>query len=69
MKAVASILVAGLALVLSPGAQAQLRIGAVLSVTGPGASLGIPEKNTIALMPQEIAGLRVEYLMLDDASD
>ena len=51
------------------GAEAQIKVGVVLSVTGPGASLGIPEKNTIALMPKEIGGRSVEYLVLDDASD
>ncbi len=55
--------------VLPFAAYAQVRIGVVLSVTGPGASLGIPEKNTVALMPKEIGGKSVEYIMLDDASD
>ena len=40
-----------------------------VSATGPAASLGIPEKNTIALMPQTIAGHKVNYIVLDDASD
>lgn len=50
-------------------AQAQLKIGVSLSTTGPAASLGIPEKNTIALLPQEIGGQKVEYIVLDDATD
>ena len=40
-----------------------------VSATGPAASLGIPEKNTIALMPQTIGGQMVNYIVLDDASD
>ena len=40
-----------------------------VSATGPAASLGIPEKNTIALMPQNISGQKVNYIVLDDASD
>ena len=40
-----------------------------VSATGPAASLGIPEKNTIALMPQTIGGQKVNYIVLDDASD
>ncbi len=40
-----------------------------VSATGPAASLGIPEKNTIALMPQSIGGQKVNYIVLDDASD
>ncbi|RQH06107.1 ABC transporter substrate-binding protein [Paraburkholderia dinghuensis] len=50
-------------------AVAQVKIGVTLSATGPAASLGIPEKNTIALLPKEIAGKSVEYIVLDDASD
>ena len=40
-----------------------------VSATGPAASLGIPEKNTIALLPQTIGGQKVNYIVLDDASD
>ena len=50
-------------------AHAQLKVGATLSLTGPAASLGIPEKNTIDLMPKKIGGLDVTYIVLDDASD
>jgi branched-chain amino acid transport system substrate-binding protein len=53
----------------TPKANAEIKIGAVLSLTGVGASLGIPEKNTIELMPAEIAGEKVSYIVLDDASD
>ncbi|MGF7129350.1 branched-chain amino acid transport system substrate-binding protein [Paraburkholderia sp. EB58] len=50
-------------------AMAQVKIGVTVSTTGPAASLGIPEKNTIALLPQEIGGKSVQYIVLDDASD
>jgi branched-chain amino acid transport system substrate-binding protein len=50
-------------------ALAQVRIGVTISSTGPAASLGIPEKNAIALLPREIAGKKVDYVILDDASD
>jgi branched-chain amino acid transport system substrate-binding protein len=48
---------------------AQVKIGVVLSTTGPAASLGIPEKNTVALLPKEIGGKTVQYIVLDDGSD
>ncbi|RKP58494.1 ABC transporter substrate-binding protein [Pararobbsia silviterrae] len=48
---------------------AQVKIGVVVSATGPAASLGIPEKNTIALLPTQIAGKSVEYVVLDDGTD
>ena len=37
-------------------ALAQVKIGVTVSTTGPAVSLGIPEKNTIALLPKTIAG-------------
>jgi branched-chain amino acid transport system substrate-binding protein len=60
----------GGACTLLPGlALAQVKIGLVLSLTGPAASLGIPARDTVALFPKEIAGQKVEYIVLDDASD
>ncbi|NHC06793.1 ABC transporter substrate-binding protein [Azonexus fungiphilus] len=50
-------------------AQADINVGVTLSATGPAASLGIPEKNTIDLLPRSIAGQKVNYIVLDDASD
>ena len=50
-------------------ARADINVGVTVSATGPAASLGIPEKNTIALMPQSIGGQKVNYIVLDDASD
>ncbi len=50
-------------------ALADITVGVTVSATGPAASLGIPEKNTIALMPQSIGGQKVNYIVLDDASD
>ena len=58
----------GLAFVTT-AAQADINVGVVLSATGPAASLGIPEKNTVALLPQSIGGEKVNYIVLDDASD
>jgi branched-chain amino acid transport system substrate-binding protein len=50
-------------------AHADINVGVTLSTTGPAASLGIPEKNTLALMPTSIAGQKINYIVLDDASD
>jgi branched-chain amino acid transport system substrate-binding protein len=50
-------------------AHADITVGVSLSATGPAASLGIPEKNTFALMPTSIAGQKINYIILDDASD
>jgi branched-chain amino acid transport system substrate-binding protein len=53
----------------SAAAFADINIGVSVSATGPAASLGIPEKNTIALLPTSIAGQKVNYIVLDDATD
>lgn len=58
-----------LAATLSLAAHADINIGVTVSATGPAASLGIPEKNTIALMPTTLGGQKVNYIVLDDASD
>ncbi|HEV7575914.1 MAG TPA: ABC transporter substrate-binding protein [Caldimonas sp.] len=58
-----------LAAALPCAAGAQIRIGVTLSTTGPAGSLGIPEKNTIALLPKTVSGQSIEYIVLDDASD
>ncbi len=50
-------------------ASAQVKVGVTLSATGPAASLGIPQKNSVALLPKTIGGKKVEYIVLDDASD
>lgn len=48
---------------------ADINVGVVVSATGPAASLGIPEKNTFALLPASIGGEKINYLLLDDVSD
>jgi branched-chain amino acid transport system substrate-binding protein len=66
LKLLAGALAIGFA---ATAAQADVTVGVTLSATGPAASLGIPEKNTIALLPTSIAGQKINYVVLDDASD
>lgn len=47
----------------------EIRLGATLSTTGPAASLGIPMKNTLQILPKEIDGVPVSWTILDDATD
>jgi branched-chain amino acid transport system substrate-binding protein len=65
----AALLPALIALAYAGSAAAQIKVGVSVSATGPAASLGIPEKNTISLLPKTIAGKTVEYIVLDDATD
>jgi branched-chain amino acid transport system substrate-binding protein len=54
---------------LSIPAWADINVGISLCATGTGAALGIPEKNTVALLPTMIAGEKINYIVLDDATD
>jgi branched-chain amino acid transport system substrate-binding protein len=61
---------AALALFLgAPAAAADLTVGFSVCATGPAASLGIPTRNTVALLPASIAGVKVSWIVLDDATD
>ncbi|GIK88122.1 MAG: branched-chain amino acid ABC transporter substrate-binding protein [Betaproteobacteria bacterium] len=62
-------LLPALALAIAGLAHAQINVGVTLSATGPAASLGIPEKNTFDLLPTTIAGEKINWIVLDDASD
>ena len=63
-------LIVGLTLVAAVfSVSAQIKIGISLATTGPAASLGIPEKNTVTLYPSTVAGQKIEYIVLDDATD
>ena len=48
---------------------AQVKVGVISSSTGPIAMVGIPQKNTVALMPTKAGGQTIEYIALDDGSD
>ena len=56
-------------LAASGTARADIVLGALLSTTGPAASLGIPERNVIDLLPKTIAGQTIRWIVLDDATD
>lgn len=50
-------------------ALAEIKVGVITSSTGPVAVVGIPQKNTAAMLPGEIGGQKIDYILLDDASD
>jgi branched-chain amino acid transport system substrate-binding protein len=58
-----------LALAAAGIVHAEINVGVTLSATGPAASLGIPEKNTFELVPTTIGGEKINWIVLDDASD
>jgi branched-chain amino acid transport system substrate-binding protein len=69
MKLIARLSAVFAAMVSASAASADINIGVILSLTGPAASLGIPERNTVELWPKEIAGHKINVTILDDASD
>lgn len=68
MKVIASVL-SVVALAAAMPVQAQVKIGVIASATGPTAFVGIPQKNSIALMPKKAGDFTIEYISYDDASD
>jgi branched-chain amino acid transport system substrate-binding protein len=50
-------------------ANADIKIGIVVSASGPGSALGQPQMRTIAALPKEIGGEKVVYVVLDDETD
>lgn len=56
-------------LCVAPGFAADINVGIILSATGPAAAIGNAERNGTTFGPTEIAGKKVNYLFLDEASD
>ncbi len=70
MKARLFVIATAAALLVGAGlAQAQIKIGAILSISGPGAGMGTGYKGAFAFFPTEIAGQKVQYIVRDDGTD
>jgi len=69
MKLVRSLIAAAVTLTAAAGALADINVGVSISLTGPGSGLGIPTQNQLKQFPKEIAGEKVNLIILDDASD
>ncbi|MDB6001475.1 MAG: Branched-chain amino acid transporter substrate-binding protein, partial [Rhizobacter sp.] len=70
LRPVIAALVLGAALLAAAlPARADISIGVTLSSTGPGASLGIPAEQALRMWPGEIAGQKVKFTILNDATD
>src|SRR5438876_3311147 len=50
-------------------ASAQVRIGLMVSATGPTSAIGIPQKNTAELLPKTAGNATIEYFQLEDGGD
>ena len=69
MRRLAAFFTAFVLVTASLPALAQVRIGLMVSSTGPTSAIGIPQKNTGDLLPRKIGNLAVEYIQLDDGGD
>src|SRR5881275_2541969 len=47
----------------------EITIGITTTTTGPGAALGIPERNALDFVVKEIAGVPLKVIVLDDGGD
>jgi branched-chain amino acid transport system substrate-binding protein len=47
----------------------EITIGITTTTTGPGAALGIPERNALEFVPKEIGGVPLKVIVLDDGGD
>ena len=56
-------------LAISAQAHAQIKLGAIMSISGPGAAMGVGYKGAVDFFPKEIAGQSIEYIVRDDATD
>ena len=71
----AGLLAAAATLALTAAASAQIKVGSVLSVTGPASFLGDPEKRTLEMYVEAlnakggINGQKIELKVYDDAGD
>ena len=69
MRRSTAVLVVACSFALAVPARAQITIGAILSITGSQAAQGAGYKNAFDLLPAEIAGQKVTYLVRDDGGD
>jgi len=66
---VRTLLVAIAATLFAGSAAAQIKIGLMVSATGPTSAIGIPQKNTAELLPKKIGDTTIEYIQLEDGGD
>ena len=64
-RVIAIVVLGGAAL----AASAQVKIGLMVSATGPTSAIGIPQKNTGDILPRKIGDATIEYISLEDGGD
>ncbi len=69
IKKLMALLSVGAFVAVASPARADVKIGVVLALTGPNASLGVPYRKGVELLPKEIGGEKIQLIFLDDGSD
>lgn len=67
--ALGALVTASVVAVASGTAHAEIKIGVIVSTTGPAASLGIPAEQAFKLWPNQIAGQPMSMVILNDGTD
>ena len=62
-------LVLGSMIAFAGSADAQVKIGITLPISGPAATLGIGSRNALGLAPTKVGDVDVQFFVLDDATD
>lgn len=55
--------------VATAAAHADINVGVMLSTSGPVASVGLPQQRALPLLPTTVGKEKINYIVLDDASD
>ena len=63
------LVVAAVTLTCSIAAFGQVKVGLMVSATGPTSAIGIPQKNTGDMLPKKVGDATVEYIQLEDGGD
>lgn len=66
---ISSLLTVALMLLAPSLSSAEIKIGVIVSATGPAAAIGQPQQRMAQLFPPTIGGEPATYIVLDDASD
>jgi len=62
-------LTGALLLTAAPALAADIKIGVIITLTGPNSGAGLPEGRAIGLMPSKIGNDTIDYIVLDDAGN
>ena len=72
MRLIGMVALAGAAFCAANGAQAQVKVGIITSLSGPAASIGVPYAKGFAAFQAggtDVAGKKITFIQIDDGSD